>query len=356
MADNDEQSMRDAFEAAFDETEAATTEVVEDEPEISGELADAVSEETAEETAEETVPGETAEAATDTPDTTDTTDTPADESRTKTPRPPVSWSVTNKQEWDKLPDGVREEITARELQVNQLFQQTADDRRTATQFNEMVTAYAPVIAAEGVQNPMEAIQGLMNITATLQQGGPQQKAERIAGLIKHYGIDIGMLDNVLAGEPVADPQQQQLNQMLDQRLAPVNQLMEQLNQTRQQQEMQTQQEAGQTVEQFGADPKNEFFHDVREVMADFLDMASSRGQNMSLEQAYDRACALNPEIANIVASRRAAEQQAANQTTMTNKRNAASSVVGRSASTTHGRGDMSVGDLMSTLWDEQAGG
>ena len=70
----------------------------------------------------------------------------------------------------------------------------------------------------------------------------------------------------------------------------------------------------------------------------------------------DGACALNPEIANIVASRRAAEQQAANQTTMTNKRNAASSVVGRSASTTHGRGDMSVGDLMSTLWDEQAGG
>jgi hypothetical protein len=344
----DNATMRDAFEAAFDEVEDNTPEIAADEPEISGELADAVSEETTEETAEEAVSGEVAEAAPD-------TDAPADEPRTKSSSPPVSWGVTNKQEWDKLPNGVREEITAREQQVNQLFQQTADDRRTATQFNQLVTAYAPVIAAEGVQNPIEAIQGLMNITATLQQGGPQQKAERVAGLIKHYGIDIGMLDNVLAGEPVADPQQQQFSQMLDQRLAPVNQLLEQFNQTKQQQEFQTQQEAGQTVEQFGADPKNEFFHDVREVMADFLDMAAQRGQNMSLEQAYDRACALNPEIANIVASKRAQELQATSQANMAGKRNAASSVAGRSAAAGGGKGDMSVHDLISTLWDEQTG-
>jgi len=350
MADNEETSMRDAFEAAFDEVGEQESEApAPDEPEVSGELADEVSEETAPETAQEEIPGEGTQD-------TEQPDAAPEEPRAKQSEAPVGWSVTNKQEWGKLPEGVRTEIANREKQVNELFQQTADDRRTASNFNQLITAYAPVIAAEGVQNPMEAVQGLMNITATLQQGGPQQKAERIAGLIKHYGVDIGMLDNVLAGEPVADPQQQQLNQMLDQRLAPVNQLMEQLNQTRQQQAAQVQQEAGQTVEQFGANPKNEFFMDVREVMADFLDMASQRGQNMTLEEAYDRACALNPEIANIVASRRAQEQQASSQASIANKQNAASSVVGRQASAGGSRADQDVRSLMETLWDEQSQG
>lgn len=349
MADNDDITMRDAFEAAFEEQDDAPPEVAEIEPETSGELADAVSEAAEEETAQEEIPTEAAavepEAA--------VAENP-DEPRVKQSSPPVSWGVTNKQEWDKLPNGVREEITAREQQVNQVMQETAADRRVAFQFNEMVNAYAPVIAAEGVQNPMEAIQGLMNITATLQQGGPQQKAERVAGLIKHYGIDIGMLDNVLAGEPVANPQEQQLSQMLDQRLAPVNQLLEQFNQSKQQQAQAVEQEAGQTVEQFGSDPKNEFFMDVRDTMADFLDMASQRGQTMTLEQAYDRACALNPEIANIVASKRAQEQQAASQATIAGKTNAASSIVGRQAGASS-KADLSVADLMSTLWDEQTG-
>jgi hypothetical protein len=90
-----------------------------------------------------------------------------------------------------------------------------------------------------------------------------------------------------------------------------------------------QHQAVQSIHEFGADPKNEFFDDVRMVMADFLDMAASRNQQMSLQEAYDRACALNPEIAQIMAHRRTSQGVRSNQRKIAQKAAAASSVTGR---------------------------
>ena len=58
-----------------------------------------------------------------------------------------------------------------------------------------------------------------------------------------------------------------------------------LQQSRQETIVQT---AVKEVESFGSD--KDFFEDVREDMADLLDLAAKRGLDLSLEQAYERAC------------------------------------------------------------------
>lgn len=73
----------------------------------------------------------------------------------------------------------------------------------------------------------------------------------------------------------------------------------------------------QQIDDFFNDPANEFANDVRDDMADLLEVASRRGQQMTLQQAYERATMLHPTISQIVERRRlaaaAAQQNAAAQ-------------------------------------------
>ena len=66
----------------------------------------------------------------------------------------------------------------------------------------------------------------------------------------------------------------------------------------------------------------EFGEDVREDMADILEVAQRRGQSMTLKQAYERACLMNERVAQVLQQRRAA-QGAAQQTNVAQRARAA---------------------------------
>lgn len=268
---------------------------------------------------------------------------------------PLDWSPKLKQEFKNLPESVQKAIYDREVNIANSFQQVAQERRTAHAFNNIVGQYRGLMAAEGIQDPLQAVQGLLMTTAQLAMGNKQQKARKIADLISHYGIDIGTLDSILAGEAPATTEEDRLQQLLDQRLAPVQQLMQQLDAGRQRQVQQVQHQATQSIHEFGSDPQNEFFDDVRYVMADFLDMAANNGQHMSLQEAYDRACAMNPDIASILAERRAASKYETDSQRIARKAAAASSVHGRrsgssNVSDTEG---MSLRDTIASAMDNE---
>ena len=53
------------------------------------------------------------------------------------------------------------------------------------------------------------------------------------------------------------------------------------------------------------DSQNEFYNDVRSDMADLLDMAANRGRQMSMQDAYNTACAAHPQISKVMAGRQA---------------------------------------------------
>lgn len=54
-------------------------------------------------------------------------------------------------------------------------------------------------------------------------------------------------------------------------------------------------------------------------MADMFDLATKRGQKISLQDAYDKAVAINPQISGVLNKRQTAQS-------LTQKRNASSSV------------------------------
>lgn len=92
-----------------------------------------------------------------------------------------------------------------------------------------------------------------------------------------------------------------------------------VTQFQQQQQQKTQQVTQQNIQQFAADPANEFFADVKQDMADMFDLATKRGQKISLQDAYDKAVAINPQISGVLNKRQTAQS-------LTQKRNASSSV------------------------------
>lgn len=316
-ADAENQSLTDAIAAAWPE----------DEPEPTPEPA------------EESVPEPEPEAQ-------EEAETPAEEPAEEAPevalKAPAGWTPAQKERWKDLTPELQQTILDRDRQVDSTLQEAASDRKIAASYKEMVQSYAPVFAAEGVE-PMQGIQGLINITAELQNGSPAMKAQRIAGLVKHYGVDINALDQALAGEQPQDSQMFHVEQMINQRLAPIQQMFQQSQQ-------QTYSQADQSIEAFAADPNNEFFLHVKNDMADFMDMASARGQNMSLEEAYQRACAMNPEIQGVLEQRKANEALVAQQADIQKKKAAASSIAGRQAGTQVKEG-MSMRDTIAAAMD-----
>lgn len=273
------------------------------------------------------------------------------------PKAPVDWGPKERENWSKVPRDIQARIVQREKDMAEAMANTKDARQTHDAFKQLSQSYAPIMAAEGVSDPMEAVKGLFDTVATLRMGTPQQKAQMVAQLIGNYGVDIQTLDSALAGEApaAADPQQTQLQQMLDERLAPMNQLMEAINQAQTQQQTQTQENAQASVREFAKTA--EFLNDVRQDMADLIDMAASRGQDMSLEDAYKKACMMNPEISAVLAQREQEANIRANAQTMANKNAAASSVVGRQGNPAAGKpqGDGSIRssllNAMDTLQD-----
>jgi len=318
MADDQETSLKDDLLAAAEEVEGA--EEVVDEVEVAA--APEATQEAEEEVYEE--------ASTDTVAADDSEPTEPAEP-TVAYKPPVDWPAEVKAKFGDADPAIQEAVVARERHINQTLEETAQVRREHQEFSQMIAPYGPLLQAEGVQNPMAAVKGLLDTTAQLMMGTPAQKAQRVAQLIQHYGVDIATLDQVLVGENPVDPQMSSIEQMINQRLAPVDQLLQRVHQTEQQSQYQAQEEAGQTIEQFAQDPKHVHFDSVRDTMADFLDMAAQRGQNMTIDEAYQRACLADPQIAPLVTQQFQQQAASANAGTIAGKRNAASSIHGNKA-------------------------
>lgn len=233
---------------------------------------------------------------------TEATTAPAAPTESEVEPVPRSWRPAVREKWAKLDPEVRQEVIRRENEMLRAFGESGQARAIAKNFQETVAPYMARIQSTGL-DPMKAIQQLLIADNKLTTSAPQQKAAYMAQLIKEYGIDIQALDSALAGEAI-DPVAQRVEQLLGQRLAPIQQLLQNQQYMLEQQRMAAQQEAAQTVEAMEANPsKYPHFDVVREDMADLIEMSARRGNMLSLEDAYARAVGMNPTLA--------AKQQAA---------------------------------------------
>jgi hypothetical protein len=361
-------TMRDAMEAAFDEAETTDGEQEEEtggSPEDTSEPLGAAAEGEGEATGEELGgEGEGAaelggegegEPAAGEPLPVSADDTGVAQPLGDAPGAPVSWKPAMREHWAGLPPEVQQEITRREGDITQGLQQAAGHKRVAEEYYRTVAPFQSFIQAAD-SSPAQAITQLMTTAVQLTQGSQAKKAEVVQNIIAEYGVDIGMLDELLAGQPVADDPNAPLLAAMDERLAPINSFMGQIGQQRQAQTHEINNEAAAELGAFQTS-HSEFYEDLREDMADLLEMAANRGRTMTMEQAYVQAANAHPEIGPIITQRTAAAAGKLTPATAAGKRAAASSIHG--TPNAKGAANVNVDDtraLMSELWDESEGG
>ena len=340
----EETSMRDDFDTAIaavesDDDTAVTTETAATDNEQStaeelrgdAEKAEAKAKAKVEEEAGETagkVPKASADAdksgADDSGTDGDSSDAAPDAGNVN--KAPESWSPAAREAWKDMPDAARQQVMKREREINKFQNEGAQNRKTGEAFQGIADKYAQVFAAEGAPNAITGIEELVKTVATLRMGSKAQKVAKVAGFIEEYGIDIGLLDDHLSGniKPAADDP---MTRMLNERLKPVDDLLAHMTQQQRDAQFQRNQDAINEVATF-RDGK-EFYDDVKNDMADMVEMAEKRGINMPLQEAYDKACALNPEITKVLTKRTADERLIDAGTSLAAKRDASSSINGR---------------------------
>ena len=304
--------------------------------------------------------GDAGEKKVDTPAVTSTPDVAPKEAPPKevaapvtTPtaglKAPASWTPNQREQWSKVPPDLQARITAREKEIATTLTNTAASRKTHERMSKLGESYAPLLAAEGVNDPVQASEGVFQTVAQLQMGSTQQKAETIANLINHYKVDINALDSAIVGEAPARTPESELERMLEEKIgakmAPLNKLMAMAEQAKLQGQEQVNANAQKSVQDFSKNA--EFLNYVRNDMADMIDFAHSRGQEMSLQDAYNKAVAMNPEVSGVMAQRKTAKAAA-----MQSKKAAASSIRGRQTATPSANADTSIrGALRAAMGD-----
>lgn len=222
-------------------------------------------------------------------------------------RAPASWRPDIREHWGSLPEPVRAEIQRRETEVARTLQETAEARKTAEAVMKTIEPYQAFIKAEN-SNPLQAIDNLMGTAARLRTGTAPELAQLVAGIVNQFGTGrfgngfIEMLDSALAGQtPRQDPQQVAMEQVLNQRLAPMQNMLTQFQQAQLQQQQQATQAAQTEVSTFL--DRAEFGEDVREDMADIIESYSRRGQSITLQDAYKKACLMNDNVRSVLSQR-----------------------------------------------------
>lgn len=251
-------------------------------------------------------------------------------------KPPAGLAPAAREAWKDVPDAVKAEIRKREQDYERGVMKYAEGAKRAQAMDKVLSPYSQFFAMNG--GPGQTIPGVLQTASVLQMGSPIQKAQTVAQLIKQFGVDVSTLDGLLVGEqPQADPNQM-VAQLVDQRLQAFQQ------QQQAQQAQRAQQAIGSEIDQFSNDPKNEFYNDVSGDMADLLEVTANRGQAMTLQEAYERACAMNPQVSQILAARKA-------QSSVNTKRKAAVSVTGSPGGPGTSEAPNSLRSALEQAWD-----
>ncbi len=205
---------------------------------------------------------------------------------------PNSWKATVREKFKSLPADVQAEVLRRENEHQRLMAESTDARKFASEFINVVQPYDAFLRSNDI-HPLQAVSALMNDVYTLKTGSTEAKAKLIATIIQNNGVDIDALNNVLYGNA---PQ-------VDEHTAALQRQVQEMQQRLSAQDRQAHEAQSTSInKQITAFASaNEFFHDVVGDMQVLL----NAGHASSLEDAYEKACRLNPEVFSVLQSRNA---------------------------------------------------
>lgn len=243
-------------------------------------------------------------------------------------RAPSTWKPAVAEKWKDLPPEVRAEIQRRESDYHKGIEQYKQGAAIAQEVQQVVTPYMQNFQAAGV-HPLQAINHLLGVEHTLRNGSPEQKAQKLAEIARDYGIDL----QAVAPLPPMDPQVQALVAQ-----------NHQLQNFRMMVEQQQQQAVMSEIEAFRANPENVHFEAVKDDMALLL----QAGKAESLQDAYDKAVWMRPDIRQTLVHQQSANAQK-QQAEAARRQRAQSAAVGVKGSAPSKTTTTQHGDLRSAL-------
>ena len=202
-------------------------------------------------------------------------------------RPPASWKKDFHEIWAKADPKMQEYAWQREEQMRAGVEPLLSKAQFADAMQEAIQPYMNTIQGLGLQ-PEKAVAALMEADHKLRNSDPQTKLQYFYQLAQSYGINLG------AAQPTAAPQPGMQPSGVD---PLVYQLQNELNNVRgevmgwkQQQEMRENQTLLNEINQFSL--KAEHFEDARPTMIQLL----QSGMAETLDEAYEKAIRLNPDL------------------------------------------------------------
>jgi hypothetical protein len=198
-------------------------------------------------------------------------------------RPPASWKKEVHELWNTADDRLKEYAWQREEQMRKGVEPLLTKAQFADSMNQALEPYMNTIRGLGL-TPDKAVSAIMQADNILRTAPPQQKLAYLQQLAQQYGIDMtGAVD------PNAVQQQNPSYQFMP-ILNEINNLKGELNGWKQQQEAVQNQALLGEINAFAQ--KAEHFEEARETMIPLL----QNGLAQTLEDAYEKAIRLNPEI------------------------------------------------------------
>ena len=146
--------------------------------------------------------------------------------------PPKSLSPEAREAWKDTPASVKADIAKREADYAKGIEKYRDNAHRAEAMDHAIQPFQQYLAMQG-QPPGQTLHSLLQTASALQMGSPVQKAQTVAQLINQFGVDIGTLDGLLAGEPVPRGTHDDVDGRIQQALQPFQQFIQQQEQQRQ---------------------------------------------------------------------------------------------------------------------------
>jgi hypothetical protein len=213
-------------------------------------------------------------------------------------RPPASWKKDYHEIWQKADPKMQEYAWQREEQMRAGVEPLLSKAQFADAMQEAISPYMTTIQGLGL-TPDKAVAALMEADHKLRNSDPQTRMVYFQQLAQSYGINLGAVQPTAA--PGQAPQQQAVDPTVWALQNELNKVRGEVMGWKQQQEMAENQQLLNEINQFSL--KAEYFEDVRPTMIQLL----QSGVAQTLEDAYDKAVRLDPNLFEQMAKAQQAE-------------------------------------------------
>lgn len=208
---------------------------------------------------------------------------------------PKTWRKEAAAHWGSLPPLVQQEIAKREQDMFKGIEGYKQEAAIGTAFRQVISPYLPILQQHGI-DAGQHVSNLLQMHHLMATGAPEQKAALLQAVAQQFGVDLAGLDP--ASQPYVDPQIQALQAEINQ-LKSLQQRQEALAQQHNFTSLESQ------VAAFAAKPENIYFDEVSGIMRDLLQGRVAQ----TLEEAYDKAVYLHPQVREKELARQAAAKQ-----------------------------------------------